>query len=83
MFYVIKTTGLIFEFKYNQMRLLLLLIFSAFAGIATGQYYYNDILTTKQTNKQYKLLKDNNIQQVTAKSFEADATANEDFLLTQ
>ncbi|CAN5617367.1 hypothetical protein BH10BAC2_BH10BAC2_06600 [soil metagenome] len=65
------------------MRLLLLLIFSGFTGIASAQYYFNDLLTTKQTNKQYKLLKDNSIQQVTAKSFEADGTLSEDFSLTQ
>lgn len=65
------------------MRLLLLLIFSGFTCIASAQYYFNDILTTRQTNKQYKLLKDNSIQQVTAKSFEADGTISEDFSLTQ
>ncbi|QEC67221.1 hypothetical protein FRZ67_07900 [Panacibacter ginsenosidivorans] len=51
--------------------------------MASGQYYFNDILTTKQTNKQYKLLKDNNVQQVSAKSFEADGTISEGFSLTQ
>jgi hypothetical protein len=65
------------------MRLLLLLIFSGFTSMASAQYYFNDILTTRQTNKQYKLLKDNSIQQVTAKSFEADGSLSEDFSLTQ
>ena len=83
MFCIMKTTQLIFEFKYNQMRILFLLIFVTVAGMASGQYYYNDILTTKQTNRQYKILKDNNIQQVTAQSFEADGTAGEGFSLTQ
>jgi hypothetical protein len=65
------------------MRLLFVLLFSGFTGIASAQYYFNDILTTRQTNKQYKLLKDNSIQQVIAKSFEADGTLSEDFSLTQ
>lgn len=65
------------------MRSLLVIIFLCFTGAAFSQYYYNDIITTKQTNKQYKLLKDNNIQQVTAKSFEADGTESDGFSLTQ
>src|SRR4249919_2828957 len=65
------------------MRLLFLLTFVTITGMVSGQYYFNDILTTKQTNKQYKLLKDNNIKQVTEKSFEAEGTRSEGFSLTQ
>src|SRR4026209_2465332 len=65
------------------MRLLFLLIFVGVTSMVSAQYYFNDILTTKQTNKQYKLLKENSIQQVTAKSFEADGTISEGFSLTQ
>jgi hypothetical protein len=48
-----------------------------------SQYYYNDIITTQQTNEQYLLLKKNHIQQVSAKSYEADGEATTDFLLEQ
>jgi hypothetical protein len=48
-----------------------------------SQYYYNDIVTTQQTNEQYLLLKKNHVQQVSAKSYEADGEATADFLLEQ
>ena len=73
----------IFDFKYFSMRFLFSFLFISLFHFADGQYYFNDIVTTKQTNKQYKLLKDNNIQLVTAKSFEADGTPGEGFALTQ
>lgn len=67
----------------NEMRIAILLLLIAITQGASAQYYFNDIITTRQTNKQYKLLKDNNIQTVTAKSFEADGSLTEGFLLTQ
>jgi hypothetical protein len=82
MFCIIKITELTFEINTTEMRLLFLLIFFGVTSMVSAQYYFNDILTTKQTNKQYKLLKDNSIQQVTAKSFEADGTISEGFSLT-
>lgn len=65
------------------MRIVFLLFFMCVSYCASSQYYYNDILTTRQTNRQYKLLKDNNVQQVIARSFEADGTPTEGFGLTQ
>lgn len=65
------------------MRVVFLLIYSTITILASGQYYFNDILTTRQTNKQYRLLKDNNVQEVTARSFEADGSLSEGFALTQ
>src|SRR5215813_9623149 len=47
------------------------------------QYYYNDIVTTRQTNEQYSLLKKNHVQQVSAKSYEADGELTTDFVLEQ
>ena len=58
--------------------ILLMNVYSAYS-----QYYYNDILTTRQTNDQYLLLKNNHIQKVTAKSFEADGSLTENFMLQQ
>ncbi|HEY6977157.1 MAG TPA: hypothetical protein VH396_12765, partial [Chitinophagaceae bacterium] len=43
-----------------------------FINISFGQYYYNDIITTQQTNRQYLLLKNNHIRQVSASSYEAN-----------
>ena len=49
----------------------------------SAQYYYNDLLTTAQTNEQYLLLKKNHVQEVVAKSYEADGALTTDFLLEQ
>ncbi|MBS1730810.1 MAG: hypothetical protein JSS67_08535 [Bacteroidetes bacterium] len=54
-----------------------------FHSASNSQFYFNDILTTKQTNDQYTLLRKNNIRNVSAKSFEADETQSPDFKLEQ
>ena len=56
-----------------------------FLTISTSysQYYYNDLITTRQTNKQYQLLKNNRVQQVSAKSYEADGELTDHFMLQQ
>src|SRR5436190_20130371 len=74
---------LLTKYNFHQMKLLLLTAFISIAHIVSAQYYYNDIITTRQTNRQYKLLKDNNIQEVNAKSFEADGRESEGFELSQ
>jgi len=63
----------------------IVLLFLLFVTVQTiyGQYYYNDILTTQQTNNQYLLLKKNHVQQVSAKSYEADGELTSDFQLEQ
>jgi hypothetical protein len=63
----------------------IVLLFFLFVTVQTiyGQYYYNDILTTQQTNNQYLLLKKNHVQQVSAKSYEADGELTSDFQLEQ
>lgn len=50
---------------------------------SSGQYYYNDIITTLQTNKQFALLKENNIKKIAATSREADGGITQHFLLQQ
>ncbi len=54
---------------------------AAFSGSA--QYYYNDILAAAQSDKQYQVLKANNIQTVNARSFESDNKLAEGFQLNQ
>jgi len=63
----------------------IVLLFFLFVTVQTiyGQYYYNDIVTTQQTNNQYLLLKKNHVQQVSAKSYEADGELTSDFQLEQ
>jgi hypothetical protein len=65
------------------MKSLFFLLLLSCVYIANGQYYFNDILTTKQTNKQYSILKQNKIRQVSATSYEADGSLTEDFILSQ
>lgn len=63
------------------MRYLFFLLISGFALNAQGQYYYNDILSTELTNKQFLLIQNNNIKSMKAFSFEADESQTEGFLL--
>ncbi len=60
--------------------IILLLVIS---NIGKAQYYYTDLITTQQINKQYQLLKASRIQLVSAKSYEADNEPTEDLLLEQ
>ena len=43
------------------------------------QYYYNDIISLKQSNEIYAALKKNNIKLVTAESIESDETPTPGF----
>ena len=54
---------------------LLILIFK----ISNCQYYYNDIISLKQSNQIYSVLKSNNIKSVTAESLESDNTPTAGF----
>lgn len=62
------------------MSVLLALIVCSFGY---SQHYYNDIISTQQTNINYKLLKQANIKQVKATSYEADNSLTENFSLQQ
>ena len=50
---------------------------------AHSQYYYNDIVATKQAVQQYQALKANHIRHVTATSYESDNQPTENFKLEQ
>src|SRR6266487_5736219 len=52
-------------------------------NISFSQYYYNDLITTQQTNKQYLLLKNNHAHQVSAASYEASGELTDHFMLEQ
>jgi hypothetical protein len=54
-----------------------------FISSAWGQYYFNDLLATAQSQAQYQLLRANKVKKITAISFEEDGSANEKFLLEQ
>src|SRR4051794_22447408 len=60
---------------------LALAIFCSVAS-ANAQYYYLDIIGTKQTNQQYKLLRAYQYKNVSATSFEGNAPSK-DFVLEQ
>ena len=45
-----------------------------------AQYYYNDVVSLKESNHIYQLLKKNNVQQVSATSIEADNTPTAGFV---
>ncbi len=59
------------------------LVFTTLSLVSSAQYFYNDILTTAQTNKQFALLKENNVGKVTAISHEADGSITQHFFLQQ
>ncbi|TKK68286.1 hypothetical protein FC093_11670 [Ilyomonas limi] len=62
---------------------LLQVLFVGCLNAAYSQYYYNDIVATKQAAQQYQALKANHISHVTAKSFESDNQPTENFQLEQ
>src|SRR3954452_6028694 len=48
-----------------------------------SQYFYHDIVATKQAVQQYQALKSNHIKHVTAASYESDNQPTENFQLEQ
>jgi len=50
---------------------------------ATGQYYYNDIVSTQQGNELFKSLRTNKVHKIRAASFEPDNSATEGFSLEE
>lgn len=65
------------------MRFISALIGLFFFSIANGQYYYNDILATQQSQQQYQLLRTNKVKKMVATSFEEDHSITEGFKLEQ
>ena len=65
------------------MKSLLSILFSIIITAANSQYYYNDLLSNTQSNKQYNLLRTNNIHHLKATSFDADNQPVKGFTLLQ
>lgn len=65
------------------MRSICFAIALVFSSPGFGQYYFNDILATQQSNAQYQLLRGNKVKKVVATSFEEDHSATAGFLLEQ
>ncbi len=64
--------------KFFGITVLLIVLFSG----VNAQYYYQDILSTRQTNQQYKLLRNFAIKKITATSYDGDELLK-DFMLEQ
>lgn len=65
------------------MRLILTGLAWVFFSSASGQYYFNDLLATAQSQAQYQLLRSQKVKKIIATSFEEDGSATEGFLLEQ
>ncbi len=50
---------------------------------ASSQYYYNDIVVLKETNRQYQAIKMARINSITAQSFESTGQPTDNFLVQQ
>ena len=65
------------------MKNILLITLVLCAAAANAQFYYTDVLGTKQTNQLNKLMQANSLKKVTGKSFESNNEVSEGFLLEQ
>ncbi len=65
----------------NRMSLIVLMCLTGLW--CSGQYYYNDIVAAQLSQKQYLVLKNNHVRNVTALSYESDNELSEDFKLDQ
>ena len=62
---------------------MLQVVFLSCINAVYSQYYYNDLVATRQAAQQYQTLKTNHISHVTAQSFESDNQPTENFQLEQ
>ena len=60
-----------------------LVLFMALSHASTAQYYYKDVLVTKQAIAKCKAYRDNHVKSVKLLSFEADGQATEGFTCEQ
>ncbi len=70
----------IFTAMIKRLQLLTCLLL---AMSANAQYYFNDIISVKQGNEQYKILRGQKIATIKAISYEPDNTITEGFSVTQ
>jgi hypothetical protein len=64
-------------------KILLFAVIVCAAMQVQSQYYYLDIIGTKQTNQQYKLIRSHQLKHINAVSYEANNQPAKDFLLEQ
>lgn len=62
---------------------LLIVLLIAFSQTCSSQYYYKDLVLSKQTANQWKLYRDNKVKAVTLGSFEGDGRPTEGFQAEQ
>lgn len=60
-----------------KITVLSLLIFVA--GTARAQYYYNDIVSTQETNRQMQVWRNNKVKMITATGYDANGTRSTNF----
>lgn len=65
------------------MRSLLTLVCFCCITTGYGQYYFNDIVSTRISNDQYKLLRSQKVKKIKATSYEADNSITEGFILEE
>jgi hypothetical protein len=70
--------------EISLMRIFLAVVTCLMLSVAgRAQFYYNDIISSRQSNANYKLLKQSNISQVKGISYEADGQQAENFMVEQ
>lgn len=65
------------------MKYLFFILLSCCCGITRAQYYYKDIIGTKESSELIKTYQKTGVTQVAVASYDADGTRNEDFAVTQ
>ncbi|RYY98747.1 MAG: hypothetical protein EOO11_07125 [Chitinophagaceae bacterium] len=65
------------------MKFLLTLLLLPVAHAASAQYFYKDIIGTRETNEQMKRYLDNRVTAVTLVSYDAEGNKSEDFRVAQ
>ena len=69
--------------NYNLKIAMLSVAAVAVCSFASAQYYYQDVVAKAQTEEQYRLMKENRIQRMEAKSLDADGEPTRNFVLFQ
>lgn len=64
-------------------KILLFAVIVCAAMQVQSQYYYLDIIGTKQTNQQYKLIRSHQLKRINAVSYEGNNQPSKDFVLEQ
>lgn len=63
----------------TDMKITLLSLVFLIAGTASAQYYYNDIVSTLETNRQMQVWRTNRVKLITATGYDANGTRSTNF----